>query len=131
MRRIERKKQVIKASDKRYLRYLNSQEKEIVQKLQPVVMKEILSLRRYERRVLSRLNKDEDLAKLFLVDPGAALAKMDVPVPPTIRKRLKPEAGLREILRPKKFRLPNGQVITPRVRIRFTGRRRVRRRARE
>jgi hypothetical protein len=83
--------------------------------------KELDSLVKYEKRILTGL-KNGETAKLFLTDPGAALTKIGISVPPTIRKRLKADETVTDILKPRKFRLPNGQVITPKIRINFTGR---------
>jgi len=99
---------------------LSRQEAKIRQKVNPSLRKELDSLRRYEKRILTGL-KDDETARLFLSDPGAALAKIGVAVPPAIRKRLKPDETVTDVLKPRKFRLPNGQIITPRIRINFTG----------
>lgn len=96
-------------------------EERIRGKLSPPLRKELDSLVKHERRILNGLKDDETVA-LFLRDPGAALAKMGVTVPPAIRTRLKPDETVTDLLKPRKFRLPNGQVITPRIRIHFTGR---------
>jgi hypothetical protein len=99
---------------------LSRQEAKIRQKVNPSLRKDLDSLRRYEKRILTGL-KDDETARLFLSDPGAALAKIGVTVPPAIRKRLKPDETVTDVLKPRKFRLPNGQIITPRIRINFTG----------
>lgn len=69
---------------------LSRQEAKIRQKVNPSLRKDLDSLRRYEKRILTGL-KDDETARLFLSDPGAALAKIGVAVPPAIRKRLKPD----------------------------------------
>ena len=44
---------------------------------------------------------------------------MGVEVPPLLRKRLRAQARP-DLLLPRQFRLPNGQVVTPQITVRFT-----------
>ena len=47
---------------------------EMIAKLPPEIRQEVGALRKHEERILDSLNRDEELKKIFLVDPGAALA---------------------------------------------------------
>ena len=80
---------------------------------------EMAMLVKHEARIVEKL-KDREMANLFAENPVAALSKMDVPVPAQLKKRL--SQGLAGMLKPRSFRLPNGQIITPQVNIHFTER---------
>jgi hypothetical protein len=78
----------------------------------------LMKLQRHGDTVTERLNQDQELAAEFLERPARALARMGVPVDPTLRKRLeaaRPERPDRE----RTFCLPNGQEVTPNVNVRF------------
>ena len=93
----------------------------MVKRLPPELRKELENLAQYEGRILDGL-KDPELSKLFVVDPAAALSRMKLTLSPLLRKRLRPNpAALEEVLRARGFRTTSGQVVSPRVRIRFTG----------
>jgi len=75
----------------------------------------------HEDRILKQLSTP-GMAKLFTENPAAALAKMDIAVPVQLRKRLAQSTAATAFLTPRSFRLPNGQLITPKVNVHFTGR---------
>jgi len=75
-------------------------------------------LRVHEERIIERLG-DERVAQLFAENPAEALKQMGVPVDPLLARGLQ-EATRRGL--PHRFSsyvLPNGQTVTPSVRIRF------------
>jgi hypothetical protein len=92
---------------------------QLFESLPASLQEEMNTLLKHEAKILAALEKDE-ARQQFISDPAAALEKMKVSVPAALRKRLKPETDLRALLRPRQFRLANGQVLTPKVRIRFT-----------
>ena len=120
------KRQAINAEELEFAKRFDVQERTIIERIPPVFKKDLIALQKHETKILESLNKDEELAKLFLSNPGAALAKINIPVPQAMKKQLKPDQTLAQLLQPRQFRLANGQVVTPKVRIRFTGKRRVR-----
>jgi hypothetical protein len=87
--------------------------------MDPAVRKELDGLKQHESRILAGL-KDPETARLFVTDPRAALVKMKVPLSPLMRAQLKGAQPPQELLQPKGYRLPNGQVVVPTVTIRFT-----------
>jgi hypothetical protein len=95
------------------------QDDELFQKLPPSVQKDMESLQRQENRIVDAL-KNEEMKRLFIIDPGTALTRMKIKVPPELRKRLRPNEMLQKLLEPAKFRLANGQVVTAKVRLNFT-----------
>jgi hypothetical protein len=80
---------------------------------------ELDGLRKHESKIMSAL-KNDDMARLFLSDPRAALHKMKVPLSPMAKVALSNVRLPGDLLQPKAYRLPNGQTITPKVTIRFT-----------
>ncbi|MFQ5788884.1 MAG: hypothetical protein ACE5JI_00235 [Acidobacteriota bacterium] len=89
-------------------------------KRQPIwLQQELESVRKYEEKVLEAL-KDEANAQLFTRDPGALLSKLKVPMSGAFRERLRGDSSLAELKKAHCFKLPNGHVIKPNIRIRFT-----------
>jgi hypothetical protein len=56
----------------------------------------------------------------FVADPAGALARIGVDVPPLLKQHLKSRPPLPDVGEQRAFRLPNGQVVTARVNVRFT-----------
>ncbi len=75
-------------------------------------------LEKQESLILKGL-EDPEVSQRFLQDPAGALDHMGVEVPPLLRKRLRAQARP-DLLLPRQFRLPNGQVVTPQITVRFT-----------
>jgi hypothetical protein len=85
----------------------------------PHLRAEFEELRGSEDRIVHAL-RDPKTAARFASDPARALEEIGVKVPPAIKARLastKPPAALP---RERRFRLPNGQVVTAHVKVRFT-----------
>ncbi len=82
---------------------------------------EMDGLVKHERTIVERL-KEPEMAKLFAENPLRALNAMNIPIPPLLKKKIKEFPGASALLNPRSFRLPNGQLITPKVNIRFTER---------
>ncbi len=78
----------------------------------------LISLQKHEKTILRVLNSDPEMGRLFLTDPGTALARMKIPADPVVRKRAS-LPGQPDILSPRRFCLPGGKVIAPRVRVNF------------
>ncbi|VBA58474.1 hypothetical protein [Mycobacterium attenuatum] len=96
---------------------------QVIDRLGPRLRAEFEQLHKFERTILAALAKPE-VARQFATDPLATLAALMIDVPPIIKQRLKaaPLTGdAPDLHRPRAFRLPNGQVITAKVNIRFTG----------
>ncbi len=88
----------------------------------PRLRAEFEQLQESERKILAALSNPET-AKQFAADPLATFAALKIDVPPIIKQRLKaaPLTGdAPDLHRPRSFRLPNGQVVTAAVNIRFT-----------
>lgn len=97
-------------------------EEEILGRLQPNLRNEMKDLLRQEKKIVAALQRG-DHAKLFLTNPGEALNRMGIKVPPQLRNRLK-QTSQPDFTLKRTFRLPNGQEITPNVRIRFVTKKR-------
>lgn len=101
----------------------NSAQSSVLDQLGPRLRAEFEELARSERTILAALAKPET-ARRFAADPLATLAALKIEVPPIIKQRLK-SASLTgdapDLHQPRSFRLPNGQVVTAKVNIRFTG----------
>ncbi len=99
---------------------------ELNERLPPEIRKELDGLRQHEQRILKGL-QDPALHDLFLRNPAAALAKMDISISPALRAHLLRNAGIernpsaRQLVQPTAFLLPNGQTIQPKVSIHITG----------
>ena len=100
-------------------------EKALLAKLPPSLKKEMLAMRKSEALILKKLNKDAELAKLFMADPGKALTKIGVLLSPGLKKRLKPSDRLIQYSQPQETHLPDRQTVTPRIIIKFSGKKEV------
>ncbi|BBX96607.1 hypothetical protein [Mycobacterium lacus] len=95
----------------------------MIDSLGPRLRAEFEELQKSERTILAALAKP-DAARQFAADPLTTFAALRIEVPPIIKQRLKaaPLTGdAPDLHRPRSFRLPNGQVLTANVNIRFTG----------
>ena len=93
----------------------------VADQLGPRLRAELEQVARSEAKILKALDDDE-LRRLYLADPAAALRRIGVELPPILRQRLKDRPPLTDIVTPRCFRLPNGQVVTATVNVRFTAR---------
>lgn len=91
----------------------------IVDQLGPRLRAEFEELTKSEAKILRGLAA-KGTAQEFLHDPAAALRRMKVDVPATMAARLKNPDLLGDLVAPRSYQLPNGQVVTPRVTVRFT-----------
>lgn len=95
----------------------------VIDRLGPRLRAEFEQLHRSERTILTALAKPE-VARQFATDPLGTLTALKIDVPPIIKQRLKAASltgDAPDLHRPRAFRLPNGQVITANVNVRFTG----------
>lgn len=92
---------------------------EVLAAMPPDVAKAFRQMReRYGKRLDEGL-QDPQVAELFVRDPIQALRKLGMEVPPQIARY---GARMRQAQKLSfSYRLPNGQVIRPRVNIRFHG----------
>lgn len=81
--------------------------------------KELFSLKAHDKRITEKL-KDKATAAAFFEDPGKVLAEMDISLSSHVKKRLKQSIHPKDFLTQRAFRLPTGQIITPKVTINFT-----------
>ncbi len=86
----------------------------------PHLREEFEQVRGHESEIVERL-RDPKVAASFAADPVRALADIGVDVPPLIKGRLVAERRPKPVPSERRFRLPSGQVVTARVRVRFTG----------
>ncbi len=89
--------------------------------LGPRLRKELELVAKSEKVIMKGL-ADKDLNRQFLVDPAGALQRMGVELPPILKGRLKTRTELPDLMGPQAFRLPDGQVVTANVNVRFTAR---------
>lgn len=89
--------------------------------LGPKLREELELVAKSEAAIMKGLS-NKDINRQFLVDPAGALNKIGVELPPIIKKRLKTRPELPDLMGPQAFRLPNGQVVTANVNVRFTAR---------
>lgn len=85
----------------------------------PHLRDEFEQLRRRESEIVERL-ADPSVAARFAADPARTLGEIGVDLPPLIKGRLVGDRRPRPLPSERRFRLPNGQVVTARVRVRFT-----------
>jgi hypothetical protein len=91
----------------------------VADQLGPRLRKELDQLASSEAKIVKALAKD-DVRQQFIVDPAGALARIGVDVPPLLKQHLKSRPPLPDVGERRAFRLPNGQVVTARVNVRFT-----------
>jgi hypothetical protein len=89
-----------------------------ISRFAPHLREEFETLRRSDRQIVKAL-ADPEVAGRFSADPARTLEEIGVKVPPALKARL---ASTRPSPLPteQRFRLPNGQVVTARVKVRFT-----------
>jgi hypothetical protein len=95
----------------------------VVDQMGPRLRAEFEALQKSEAKILRAL-RDPSRAQAFAADPLGTLTTIGVAVPPIIKQRLKASAisGDQPTLAAAQgFRMPNGQVVTANVAIRFTG----------
>lgn len=96
----------------------------VVAELGPTLRAEFEKLQASEKRLLKALS-DPAAAAAFVADPNAAMATFGIDVPPIIKQRLKLAAGnsigQRNTFDSRVFRLPDGNSVTARVNLHFTG----------
>lgn len=84
----------------------------------------VKELAKHEKRILSELSTPEATAE-FLEHPARVLRRLRIPVPAAVAHRLRlPTANRVEDVAAQPVILPNGQTITPKVRVRIVGRER-------
>jgi hypothetical protein len=82
----------------------------------------IEELAKHERRLLATLATPEAIAE-FLADPRRVLRRLKIPIPAVVDHRMRlPNANRPGSLTVPPVVLPNGQIITPQVKVRITGR---------
>jgi hypothetical protein len=95
----------------------------VIDEMGPRLRAEFAQLQKSEGRLLKALTKPET-AQAFAADPLGTLTALRIEVPPIIKQRLKaaPVTGdAPDVQQARAFRLPNGQVVTAKVNLRFTG----------
>lgn len=91
----------------------------ISEQLGPRLRAEFEEIEKSEAKILRGLTSKRT-AEEFLKDPAAALRRMKVRVPPITAARLKDPSPLAGLVAPRRYQLPNGQVVTAKVKVRFT-----------
>ena len=92
---------------------------EFLDQVPPDLRKEIESLRTHEAKILAAL-KNPKMSDLYLHNPKALFAALKIPLPAGLSRRLKNQPIQHAFLQQRAFRLPTGQIITPKVSVRFT-----------
>jgi hypothetical protein len=85
----------------------------------PHLREEFEILRKSERKIVRAL-EDPEAARRFAEDPARALQQLDVEVPTLLKGHLVANRPVISLPSDRRFRLPNGQVITAHVKVRFT-----------
>jgi len=93
-------------------------DRSVIEQFAPRLREDFARLQEQESRILGAL-ADPEIHRHFLEDPAGALDRMGVEVPPLLRRRLRAQPRP-DLVAPKQFRLPNGQVVTPQINVRFT-----------
>ena len=84
----------------------------------------IQALSKYEKRLLKEVATPEATQE-FLRDPRKVLQRLKIPIPAVVDHRLRlPDANRIEDVTAQPVTLPNGQTITPQVKVRIVGRKR-------
>lgn len=91
----------------------------LFQQLPEDLRTELEGMKKHTETVLGKL-KDEKVKQAFLENPTQALAAMGVPISPQLRQRLASQNLPKNLLTPRSYRLINGQIITPKIKINFT-----------
>ena len=90
-----------------------------VSRFAPHLREEFETLRASEEQIVKAL-QDPEVAARFAADPTRTLEQLGVKVPPAIKARLRANGPQLPLPSERRFRVPNGQVVTARVNVRFT-----------
>jgi hypothetical protein len=90
-----------------------------ISRFAPHLREEFETLRRSDRQIVKAL-ADPEVAGRFSADPARTLEEIGVKVPPALKARLASTRPSAPLPTEQRFRLPNGQVVTARVKVRFT-----------
>jgi hypothetical protein len=85
----------------------------------PHLRDEFEILRKSEHKIVRAL-EDHEAARRFAEDPARALQELDIEVPTLLKGHLVANRPMISLPSDRRFRLPNGQVITAHVKVRFT-----------
>ncbi len=89
-------------------------------KAQPAWLRtELEGLKKHENEILRSLKEDAN-RELFISDAPRFLKKLNLPISGALAARLRGDASWQKLKQGVCFKLPNGQTVTPRVRINFT-----------
>src|SRR5436853_7938902 len=80
----------------------------VTEQFGPRLRAELEQVAKSEAKILRALN-DPALSQQYLVDPGGALKKMGVELPPILKQRLKDRPPINDFVGPRAFRPPAGQ----------------------
>ena len=84
----------------------------------------IKALAKHEKRLLKEV-AGREATEEFLRDPRKVLQRLKIPIPAVVDHRLRlPDANRIEDVTAQPVTLPNGQTITPQVKVRIVGRKR-------
>ena len=90
-----------------------------VSRFAPHLREEFETIRRSEDEIMRSL-EDPEIAARFEADPARTLEQIGVKVPPAIKARLRAGGPTVPLPDERRFRLPNGQVVTAHVKVHFT-----------
>ncbi len=100
-------------------------EEELVARMPEELRTDLAELKKNEDRLVQVLQNEQE-KKSFFEDPIGFLERHDIRLSPTTQTRLRAAQGFfNELAKPEmELHLPNGQVLKPRVNIRFVTRER-------
>lgn len=91
---------------------------ELIQKQPSWLQRDLQTVQKYEAVILKALQDPEQQA-LFARDPAALLTRLKVPISGALRQKLRSDNAARDVTTPVAIRLPNGQVLRPKINVRF------------
>lgn len=90
-----------------------------ISRFAPHLREEFEKIRRSEGKIMRSL-EDPEIAARFAADPARTLEQIGVKIPPAVKARLRAGGPLEPLQDERRFRLPNGQVVTAHVKVHFT-----------
>jgi len=94
---------------------------DMLKELPDALQEELRDLKKNDDKIMEAL-KDEEMAKLFFIDPGQALERMGIAISPQLRSLLEKNKLSPDVLKMRTHRLPNGQKVNTSFTIEFKSR---------
>lgn len=96
-----------------------AEEESLLKSLPLSLRLELKGLKRHEKTIVEKAKNNPDMVRLFLNDPGKALADMGITMSSTLRKKLPRTKAGDNLFSSRKICIPGGTELKPKINIRL------------